>query len=423
MRHFDWYQRSTNPPNFSLFPAPTTPVTTQVFSAKWNDSSSSCHVTKGYHLSTSLLQSFIQNLKTIIPTPDKFEQNYSTPCWYANLHISEKTKTKLFKSDQHKLSVEQGEAIVESVFNQTSSQSLVCVPQVYFMGFPRSGSTQLYKMLIRHPLIRGGINKEPHWWAKYDYSFQFPNNVLSILRYISFFKDSFNYIKNNRNTLLIDGSQSLVWDTRKTGNLCFLPQLFSEMFPNAKFIVLMRDPVERLYSDFNYLCEVASKDHDLPEEFNTDRADWFHRKVSQELEKMEKCLSVSSLEECAHHGLSGSSEGLCGHVRLGISLYHVHIKRWLRETSRKQFLFLTTAEMASEPLMVMQKTWDFLGLPKQDPKELDDILYQHLHSSQSSQSSKIGMTNVTEVMLRKFFQPHNDVLATLLGEDQLKFSV
>lgn len=291
------------------------------------------------------------------------------------------------------------------------------------MGFPRSGSTQLYKMLTRHPLIKGGINKEPHWWTKYDYSFDFPYNVLSILHYLAFFKDSFSYIKHNRNTLLIDGSQSLVWDTRKTGNLCYLPQLFSGMFPRAKFIVLMRDPVERLYSDFNYLCEVSSKEHDLPEEFKTDRADWFHKKVMRELEKMEKCLSVSSVEECAHHGLTGSSETLCGHVRLGISLYHVHIKRWLRENSRKRFLFLTTNEMASEPLAVMQKTWDFLGLPRQDTENLKDILYQHSHGSQTNQSSKVGMASITEEMLRKYFQPHNDALATLLGEEKFRFLV
>lgn len=387
---------------------------------KWNDSSSICLASRGYHISNSLLQTFITKLKSIIPTPDRFDPNYSTPCWHASIHISEHVKTRVLKNAKQKMSIDEGKAILNSVFNQTFlKNTLVCVPQVYFMGFPRSGSTQLYTMLTKHPLIRGGVHKEPHWWAKNEYSFDFPYDVLNIVQYLAFFKENFGYVQQEPNTLLIDGSQSLIWDTRRTGNLCFLPQLFSEMFPGAKFIVLMRDPVERLYSDFTYLCEVSSKQHAVPAEFTANRTDWFHRKVSGELEKMKKCLNESSLEDCAHHGLSGSSQTLCGHVRLGISLYHVHIQRWLREIPRRHFLFLTTSEMASNPLAVMQKVWDFLGVPRQDPGELSEVLHQHAHRSKAG---KVGMAASTERMLRDFFQPHNNVLARLLGDVQFKFA-
>ena len=393
--------------------APTAPVV----KPRWNDSTSSCVASKGYHVDISILETFEDRLKALIPTPARFKQKYASPCWLANLNFSQKVKSRLLKSSRRKLDANEGKAVVSSVFSR-APKSLVCVPQVYFMGFPRSGSTQLYTMLTKHPLVVGGTHKEPHFWSKCDFSTEFPYDYLSILRYFAFYQDTFSNVTREPKTQLIDGSQSLIWDTRKTGNLCFLPQIFADMLPTAKFIVLMRDPVERLYSDFNYLCEVSAKEHSLPREFLTDRAGWFHKKVVTELEIMEQCLRVSSLEDCTHQRLSGSGDTLCGHVRLGISFYHVHIWRWLREIPRKQFLFLTTAELAVTPFVLLEKVWDFLGLPSQDAMELVQVLYKRRHESEASKRS---IANNTRALLRNYFQPHNDALATLLGERKFKF--
>jgi len=46
-----------------------------------------------------------------------------------------------------------------------ATKSLVCIPKVFFIGFPRRTSTQLYQTLTRHPQLIGGANKEPGWWT------------------------------------------------------------------------------------------------------------------------------------------------------------------------------------------------------------------------------------------------------------------
>ena len=314
--------------------------------------------------------------------------------------------------------------MMNSVFQSKSSRSFVCAPQVYFMGFPRSGSTQLYKMLIQHPFIKGGLSKEPHWWTKAEYRIDFPHDILSIVRYISFFQSSFLDIEQNPGTLLMDGSQSTIWDTRKTGNLCFLPQLISDLFPAAKFIVLMRDPIQRLYSDFVFLCEMANKRKivmDKPNDYQNSSM-MFHERALAEIKTLEDCMKTASLEYCTHRRLSGSAASLCGHVRLGISLYHVHIKRWLREIPRSQFLFLRTEDMAENPYQLLRKVWSFLGVGEQNENDLGSLLHEHLHSSNTQKSSSTGMSRETEALLRKFFQPHNDALAVLLDDDSFRWS-
>jgi N-acetylgalactosamine 4-sulfate 6-O-sulfotransferase len=337
------------------------------------------------------------------------------------MHITSQIQNVLAKSAKQRLSDREASAIMSSVFQTKPTKSFVCVPQVYFMGFPRSGSTQLYKMLAEHPLIRGGMSKEPHWWTKADYQVNFPHDVLGIVRYFSFFQLSFEDIEHSPGTLLMDGSQSTIWDTRKTGNLCFLPQIISELFPAAKFIVIMRDPIQRLYSDFTYLCQEAVKRKlVVPPIQSQNNTQLFHEQALTEVKNLRDCVRTSSLEYCTHRRLSGSASSLCGRVRLGISLYHVHIRRWLREIPRSQFLFLRTDDLAENPYQLLRKVWRFLGLAAQNMEDLKDILHEHFHSSKTPQSG--DMAKETEILLREFFQPHNDALVSLLEDESFRWS-
>ena len=333
---------------------------------------------------------YTNQLMTAIPSLDKLDHTYKGLCW----------RKQRYHSDTH--------AFIGN------DKTLVCLPQVYFMGFPKSGSTQLYSMMMKHPHIKGGSAKEPHWWTRR--AFHNSKKVLNIFQYISFFQPRFKYIKQNQGTLLVDGSQSTIWDT---GNLCYLPQLFAELFPNAKYIVLMRDPTERLYSDFNFICARDNKKRTMPIRHRGNRTLLFHVRVKEQISALEDCLQQKSLEYCTHHRIMWNGKSLCGKIRLGISLYHVHIKRWLREIPREQFLFLRTDDMATDPYKLLEKIWSFLGVEHQSKEDLQDTLHEHLNAHRSHQSD---MGKATENMLRKFFQPHNDALAQLLGDDGFKWS-
>ncbi len=67
-------------------------------------------------------------------TPSTMLQNFKNPCW------AEKTTDNILQ--------------------------LRCFPYFYLAGFPKSGTTDLYNEIIKHPMIAQSIQKEPHWWTK-----------------------------------------------------------------------------------------------------------------------------------------------------------------------------------------------------------------------------------------------------------------
>lgn len=365
------------------------------------------------------LSDFVNAIRMVIPTPDQFLPQFHNPCWHMNIHISQTTQKLLLPREN--MTESTASKIMRGVFGSPGN-SLVCIPKVYFIGFPRSGSTQLYKMLIKHPLISGGFNKEPHWWTRFNFDGRFPYNILAVIRYLSHFYKAAQEILEHPDRLLIDGSQSTIWDTRIIKNWCVVPQLITSMVPEAKFIVLMRNPVQRLLSDAKYLFEEHwHKNGSIPNTYLRNATHVFLKNARTEIDKYDKCLIFNSQETCTYYALEGNKKGdisKCGRVRLGISLYHVHIRQWLNVVPRKQFLFLRTDDLERDPFETLQKVWSFLEVPQQSREDMKDILYEHLHGSQHKTTSDDYDRRFE--FLTKFFQWHNDQLADILDDD--KFS-
>ena len=386
---------------------------------------------------TRNLKNFMNTLQTIIPPPAQFLGEYQNPCWYMTLSFSRKTK-RMFTHKGGSLTDAEAAYIMSEMFYPDSrsggkvTKSLFCIPKVFFIGFPRSGSTQLYRMLTRHPQLIGGANKEPHWWTRFTFTAKFPHNILAIIRYLIHYQEASGHVAEHRDSLLIDGSQSTVWDTRGTNNLCILPSLISRMVPSAKYIVLMRDPVSRLYSDFTYLCTAYLKAHRIEPspECAMQSPDTFHTAAENEVREFQKCLETYPLDVCTHYALDRNStasvaseavgEGVrcgkgCGRARLGISLYYVHLVKWLRTIPREKFLFIRTDDLERDPYATLKRVWQFLGVPSQPSVELQDILYNHTNSNLLSLTR---MKPQTRHMLQNFFETHNKRLAELLQDDR-----
>jgi N-acetylgalactosamine 4-sulfate 6-O-sulfotransferase len=303
-------------------------------------------------------------------------------------------------------------------------KSLVCIPGVYFIGFPKSGSSQLFQLMKRNPEIVTGINKEPHWWTRVPFNAKFPHNILAIFRYLMHFQDASHHIASDTpHALAIDASQSTVWDTRETKNACILPSLVHSMVPTAKYIVMMRDPVDRLYSDFTFLCEKrweTQKLKSIPDDYLQNGPELFHRTAKLEIEEFEECLLNHRLQVCTHRALYGResvTNNVCGRVRLGISLYHVHIAQWLKVIPRHQFLFLRTEDLATDSYKLINEVWNFLNLPSQPREELEDVLNSRTNYSPVAHMKALQLQPKTREMLEKFYSSHDLELAKMLNND------
>ena len=104
-------------------------------------------------------------------------------------------------------------------------------------------------------------------------------------------------------------------------------------------------------------------------------------------------------------------------MRLGISLYHVHIAQWLKVIPRDQFLFLRMEDLAADGYKLLTKVWEFLSLPSQPREELEDVLNSKTNYSPVAHMKVLQLQPKTREMLEKFYSSHDHKLARMLGSD------
>ena len=135
-------------------------------------------------------------------------------------------------------------------------EEFYCLPYFFIGGFPKCGTTELYDKLIWHPEIISPARKEPHWWTRDRFTRD--KNI----SYRDFFHLAANTIQNNPNFIAVDASASTTWDNKnifpKFGHTeipdptLLTPHYIRRQLPRAKSVLIVRNPVTRLYSDFLY---------------------------------------------------------------------------------------------------------------------------------------------------------------------------
>ena len=205
-----------------------------------------------------------------------------------------------------------------------------------------------------------------------------------------------------------------------------------------RFIVAMRDPVERLWSDFVHFSTVAKSERITPE--------YFHEQVLAQVQWWQRCVQLHSRRTClygsrvegmpelrVHHAqcwLPHDDSTVCSALRLG--LYVHYITDWLQSVPRAQFLFLSMERYSANVTDVINKqVLPFLGLeslsraeeervrnkPRQFPLRKDArSSLEKFHFMTSS------MLSETRELLTEFYRPTNQHLAQLLKNDDFLWS-
>ena len=251
------------------------------------------------------------------------------------------------------------------------------LPDFYLIGAQKCGTSALYDYLVQHPCIHPCITKEPRFFDKYFH------------RGINWYKTCFPSIFQKKFESKIFHRKFLTGEaTERYLEHPHVSKRIKKITPNSKFIVLLRNPIDRAYSHYN--MRYKSKKEKLSFE---DAIECEKDRTHNEFKKMLNDENYYS-KDYFHHSY------------LDRGIYIEKLKRWMEVFPKEQFLIIQSEEFFKDPNNVYNQVLKFLDLPNWKLKEYKKIgAGSYKHSEIEPEIRK---------KLIEYFKPHNEQLFDFL---------
>ena len=188
-------------------------------------------------------------------------------------------------------------------------------------GFPKSGTSSFHEYLAQHPAICMSQPKEPHHFARSDLWARGPRAHDALFRHAT-------------------GGELYFGESSTT--YCIWPEAAERIaakLETPKVIILMRHPVERTVSHYEWLHRLGLESRPFLEAMRAD-GDSFH-------------------PDRPVHG--------CYRGYLEFSRYADHWPRWEELFPPQDLMLLSTSDLARDPETTLAGVHEFLGLPLHAP--------------------------------------------------------
>jgi hypothetical protein len=168
------------------------------------------------------------------------------------------------------------------------------MPDVFILGFTKCATTSMYNQLMKHDAVSNTKRKEPHFHFSKIMGNRFDGPADNDTVQQMFVTDPEQYkILYEPGKLSIDGSAMSIEDPR------VLEEMNSQ-FPDAKYIIMLRKPVERAFSAYSHLIRDARETRTFREalehELNGARADympiWHNIKSSRYVDAVQRARKL-----------------------------------------------------------------------------------------------------------------------------------
>ena len=295
-------------------------------------------------------------------------------------------------------------------------------PEFMLIGAAKCGSTSFARYLHAHPQVKILGPKEPNYWSWRNFH----------LRYQNFFV--------NESPVLDPATDQTISGEFSTSYLMYplVPRRVRANLPELRIFVLLRNPVDRAYSHF-----IMSKKAGREEECS------FEEIVRREIDEVPELLAAHERGFLDMEGNSKSCFSTIHGTPIRVakhehasprrrirndqdlkkfyfnsyvfrSLYHDQLHRWLRLFPRKQMMIIQSERLFQNVEITMNEVAEFLGIETFESRAAEQLQY----SWDAGASNPIEKTqdysaidNATRRLLTDFFEPYNQQLYRLIGEN------
>ena len=250
------------------------------------------------------------------------------------------------------------------------TNQLRVLPDFVVIGSTKSGTTSLHYYLIQHPRIISERNVHFFEYMQTNsiewYRAHFPTKAYKNFKKLTVGEQTATYLFHP-----------------------LIPKRIHTTIPNAKFIVVLRNPVDRAYSNYTHQVREGIEKRT------------FEEAIKSELKRIEICKNNSEYK--INHD-DFSNHVIFSYLRHGI--YVDFIKAWMEFFTKEQFLILPTYDLNNNRAKFLKQVFDYLNVQN---FEIKDVERQNVGEYKKLDKS-------TRKFLVDYYRPHNERLFELLGK-------
>ncbi len=198
-------------------------------------------------------------------------------------------------------------------------------PNLFLLGAAKCGTSSLYNILGQHPDVHASAVKEPTFFCS---QFRMVHDPVRYFR-----------LMDSPRRWRVDGSGAYLTNPET-------PPILKALFPEARFIVSVRDPKRRAHSFYRHMRRARHRDgepmEDIPDFLEALKAE------------PDRLADPNFPRKCRQY--------VWNFMYCGSSLYDEHIARYLDLFDRAQIHVLSLAELAADPVGATLRIAQFLDI-------------------------------------------------------------
>lgn len=263
----------------------------------------------------------------------------------------------------------------EATAFRSSETDVGALPDFVIIGGKKCGTTFLYHLLRQHPHVIPAAKKEVHF---FDMRFH---------KGVKWYRSQFPTLERGQEPTIITGEASPYYLYHPHA-----AKRASEVVPHVKLIALLRDPIDRAFSDYHDKSRQGREPLTFEEAIEAEES-----RLRGEKEKMLADETYVSRNDRAFSYLSRG-------------IYVDQLREWHKFFGEEQILVLKSEDMFSNITGTLKKVSNFLCLS-------DLSIDVPPRSENRNEGQYAPMKPATRESLRDYFAPHNQRLYEYLDTD------
>jgi len=205
-----------------------------------------------------------------------------------------------------------------------------CLPNVFLIGAPKAGTTTISYWLRHHPDVFVSTPKEPMFYLNIKADFAGPGGQELNDQVVKRREDYLGLFRvGEQSKYRVDASTDYLSDDQA-------PRLIKKDCPDARILIILRNPVDRIFSEHSHLVRDKLEDRSLLEAISLEA-----RRVNDNWNSLFRHISRSK--------------------------YAMGVATYFELFGRKNVLVLLYDDLASDPVKTRKRIFEFLHLPDHDP--------------------------------------------------------